>query len=260
VFTAGSPLRAPALRHFARRLAVDRLELARRTLDLGKHRVEAVREQADFILAELLRAQREVAFLGDLPRHIRDREQRTRHHALQPPREEIGDQHRCQRHQPRNAQIAEQPVVQLVLGLQIDGADDLAIGDDALEHDQVVALDAYAVRLRKRRKLLVRAVDELRKELPLGVIDRRGAHLRPVAQQIQILLRHASVIECQRGRGRAPEQLCLRRQVGDPAAVIEPQVVGDHGSDGNEHGDERREQHDHQQFLLNRACRKRDHG
>src|SRR5262249_54796363 len=54
--------------------------------------------------------------------------------------------------------------------------------------------------------------------------------------------------------GGPAEQLALRVDIGEPAAVIRPQVVADHRRQRHQHGRPRGEQHQHEQLVPQRGA------
>src|SRR2546422_4622129 len=168
---------------------VRRLQVAGRALDFGEHRVEALREHADLVLAQLGRAQRERALLGHFARDLRDREQRAGDDVLKLARQDVGHQHRYRSDDRGYPEIPDQPVVELVIRAQVHRAENLPVADDALEQDQLIALDAGSVGLRRLRELsavLVRIAAEL---LPPSVENAPCAELRPEARNPAVFLR-----------------------------------------------------------------------
>ena len=99
-------------------------------------------------------------------------------------------------------------------------------------------------------KVCSRIGSEAREQLAARVVDAPPRASWAVAQQLEVFLGDSRVVEGER-RGRSPaEQLRLRVQVGDPAAVVELQVVGDHGGDRHQQRGQGRGQHQAEQLLL----------
>ncbi len=251
-------LRPAPLSHFARGLAVRSLELARGALDLGEHGIEALGEEPDLVLGELLGAQREVALFGHLGGELGDGKHRPDQHLMHPAGEDQRHTHRERGDYRRDTEVAEQPVIERVLGAHVDRAEDLPVVHDALEDQQFLAFDARAVAFRQPGKFA--SLRRIRsEEAPARVIDGGGEDARPVSQQGEVLLGHARVVEAQRRRRHLPDQLGLRSDVIDPALVVEAQVVDDHGGDGEQHGDERRRKLDREDLAADGMAR-RGHG
>src|SRR5437773_1971898 len=231
---------------------VRRLQVAGRALDFGEHRVEALREHADLVLAQLGRAQRERALLGHFPRDVRDREQRAGDNVLKLARQDVGHQHRYRRDDCGYPEIADQPVVELIIRAQVHRAEHLPAVADALEQNQLIALDAGYIGLRQLRKLPAVRARIAGEDFSPGVVNRRGADLRAVMKQLEVFLRHPGIVEGQRRRRGPPEQIRLRRHVGDQALPVSSQVEAHHHSDRDEERRQRRDKHDRQQLLAHR--------
>src|SRR3989454_4435471 len=223
-----------------------------RALDFGEHRVEALREHADLVLAQLGRAQRERALLGHFPRDVRDREQRAGDDVLELARQDVGHQHRYRRDDRGYPEIADQPVVELIIRAQVHRAENLPAVDDALEKNQLIALDAGYIGLRQLRKLPAVRARIAGEDFSPGVVNRRGADLRAVMKQLEVFLRHPGVVEGQRRRGGPPEQIRLRRHVGDQALPVISQVEAHHHRDRDEERRKRREKHHGQKLPAHR--------
>src|SRR2546430_11527535 len=238
---------------------VRRREVPGRALDFGEHRVEALREHADLVLAQLGRAQRERALLGHFPRDVRDREQRAGDDVLKLARQDVGHQHRYRRDDCGYPEIADQPVVELIIRAQVHRAENLPAVDDALEQNQLIALDAGYVGLRQLRELPAVRARIAGEDFSPGVVNRRGADLRAVMKQLEVFLRHPGVVEGQRRRGGPPEQVRLRRHVGDQALPVISQVEAHHHRDRDEERCKRREKHHGQQLLAHREWGEEPH-
>src|SRR2546422_8417605 len=78
-------------------------------------------------------------------------------------------------------------------------------------------------------------------------------------KQLEVFLRHPGVVEGQRRRGGPPEQVRLRRHVGDQALPVISQVEAHHHRDRDEERRKRREKHDRQQLLAHREWGEQPH-
>ena len=174
--------------------------------------------------------------------------------ALEGGGEEEGGQERAQEHDGQDADVAAQPLAQLLhVRLQGDGAQELALlVEDVAEGEERLPLEVAAPGpdVGDGEAAAHVGAQVAGEGLALGVEHEGRHHVAARAQAAQQLLRSPGVLEVDGGAHVDGDALRHQAEVGGHALAGRVDVVGHEGRAGHEQGEAAREHHDEGQLAL----------